>query len=170
VLALAGVVTLALIAGVVLRSVAQRQSGLRAALGAGGKSPAGVLEVLGRYPVARGATLVLLKLDRRVLLLSQTAGGRLGWTGGSGGAAFSTLCEVIDPDEVASILVKTRDADGESMAERFRTLLTGFDRGMDAPSAGGVGIPVVDLTRREAGPVSALRRRLDSIRKGGNGR
>ena len=81
-----------------------------------------------------------------------------------GAASLTTLCEIRDPEEVASILVKTRDAEGDSMAERFRGLLTRFDRGMDVPDD---GIPVVDLTRREPGPVSSLRRRLDSLRRKG---
>jgi hypothetical protein len=185
---LAGVLTLVVIAGAGARALARRSGGLGAALGAGGRAPAGVLEILGRYPAARGATLVLLKLDRRVLLLSQSAGGRLG-----AGAGFSTLCEVTDPEEVASILVKTRDADGDSMAERFRSLLTRFDGDMSRADAGGestpsrrvVGssagdraelwdertgaIPVVDLTARPGpgGSMSMLRKRLASL--GGRG-
>ena len=39
--------------------------------------------------------------------------------------------EITDPEEVASILVKSRDAEGDTMSERFRSLLTRFDRGMD---------------------------------------
>jgi hypothetical protein len=181
---LAGVLAVAVGTGLVVRFISKRQGGLRAGLGAGGRSPAGVLEVLGRYPVGRGATLVLLKLDRRVLLLSQSAMGKFGL-----GSSFSTLCEVSDADEVASILVKTRDADGDSMAEKFRSMLSRFDRSMDGSgslpggrsvrtSAGGdraemwdtsrTDIPVVDLTKRapdaELGAAGSLRRRLAAIR------
>jgi hypothetical protein len=99
--------------------------GLAASLGATGRSPAGLLEILGRYPVGSGSTLVLLKLDRRVLLLSQQRSGRVGLR--SGAAGFTPLCEVTDPDEVASILAKARDAEGESISARFRTLLTSFE-------------------------------------------
>lgn len=96
---------------------AARSSGsLSALLGPGGRAPSGVLEVLGRYPVGRGQTLVLLKLDRRVLLVSQTSQG------------FSTLTQLTDPDEVASVLVKTRDEEGESLAARFKSMLSGFER------------------------------------------
>ncbi len=185
---LAGVLALVVIAAGAARALARRSGGLGAALGAGGRSPAGVLEILGRYPVGRGATLVLLKLDRRVLLLSQAGGGRLG-----AGAGFSTLCEVTDPEEVASILVKARDADGDSMAERFRSLLTRFDGDMSRADPGGesvpsrrvvgssagdraelweersAAIPVVDLTGRpgSGGSMSMLRKRLASL--GGRG-
>jgi len=79
-----------------------------------------VLEVLGRYPGARGCTLVLLKLDRRVLLLSQSAGGR------GGAATFTTLAELDTPEDVASILMKTRAADGEAIESRFAEALEGF--------------------------------------------
>lgn len=182
---LAGVLAVAVGIGVAVRFVSRRQGGLRSSLSAGGRSPAGIMEVLGRYPVGRGATLVLLKLDRRVLLLSQCSLGKLGM-----GSSFSTLCEITDPDEVASILVKTRDDDGDSMTERFTSMLSRFDRKMDTPSvppggrkvrAGSDGdraemwdadrsdIPVVDLTQRPADAqvgdaAGSLRRRLAAIR------
>jgi len=189
-LSLAAVLALALGAGWILRAVARRNGGLRSALSAGGRAPAGILEILGRYPVSRGATLVLLKLDRRILLLSQTAGGRFG------GGGFATLAEISDPEEVASILVKSRDADGDSLAERFHSMLSRHDRAMGEPqeppttappsgrrlqsSAAGDSaevwdtargsIPVVDLTRQpgpgeHAGAVGSLRRRLATLRK-----
>lgn len=190
VLALGGVLALALIGGAIVRGLARGQGGLRASLGAGGRAPAGVLEVIGRYPIARGSSLVLLKLDRRLLLLSQSVQGRLG-----AGAAFTTLCEITDPEEIASILVKARDAEGDSMSERFRGMLQRFDRTLDAPSTSDSGrrqridagqdraefwddgrqeIPVVDLTRDHprgdgAGPIASLRRRLASLRPADGG-
>lgn len=171
-LSLAGVLGVIFAVAALVRAAAKGQTGLRAALGPGGRAPAGVLEVLGRYPVARGSTLVLLKLDRRVLLLSQSSAGRIG-----AGASFNTLCEITDPEEVASILVRTRDAESESMSERFRTMLTAFDRSMadaqgdgepgrrvsGAPGGDRVelwddrsGIPVVDLTRRPGDGIPAV--------------
>ncbi|MEX2219883.1 MAG: hypothetical protein WD749_14115 [Phycisphaerales bacterium] len=192
-LSLAGVLALAIGGGWVVRVVAKRSGGLRSSLGAGGRAPAGILEILGRYPVSRGATLILLKLDRRILLLSQNSGGRLG------AGSFSTLAEITDPDEVASILVKARDIEGDSMAERFRSMLSRYDQGMGdaAGDPGGPGgrslrssaagdtaevwdtaagaIPVVDLTR-QPGPgehtsaAGVLRRRLAALRgQGGEG-
>jgi hypothetical protein len=183
-LSLTGVLGLALVAAGAIRLLAKTQGGLRGALGAGGRSPAGLLEILGRYPVGRGSTLVLLKLDRRVLLLSQNAGGRLG-----AGAGFATLCQITDPEEVASILVKSRDAEGDSMSERFRSMLGRADRTMAAAETEGPGrrvspgesgdraelwdggrnqIPVVDVTRQPGPPdpsaAGTLRRRLASMR------
>ena len=89
---------------------------VRAQLGAGGRAPSGLLFVLGRYPVSRGSSLVLIQLDRRVLLLSQS------------GAGFQTLSEIGDPEEVASIIAKARDEEGESISAKFSSLLKTFDR------------------------------------------
>lgn len=111
IIALGGVIALALILKFGIKRLAGLSSGLSSQLGAAGRSPSGVLEVLGRYPISRGQTLVLLRLDRRIVLLSQTPAG------------FSTLSEVSDPDEVASILMKARDDEGASLAARFNTLL-----------------------------------------------
>lgn len=91
-------------------------SSLRSQLGVGGRAPSGLLFVLGRYPVSRGASLVLIQLDRRVLLLSQS------------GAGFQTLAELRDPEEVASIIGKARDEEGESLSAKFSTLMRTFDK------------------------------------------
>lgn len=115
---LAGVLALIAVVGLAVRLVSRRAGGLMAAIGAGGRAPSGLLEVLGRYPVGRGTTLILLKMDRRVLLLSQGGGGKLG------GATMTTLAEVTEPEDVASILLKVRDAEGDSMAKRFESMLS----------------------------------------------
>ena len=110
--------------------------GLASQIGAGGRAPSGVLEVLGRFPVARGQTLVLLKMDRRILLL------------GMGTAGFSTLAEITDPDEVASLLVKTRDDEGETLAAKFNAMLRGMERDpASAPDSGGPVTPRAALRR-----------------------
>lgn len=119
-LSLGAVLALAVGGAIVFRRLARRQGGLAATLGAGGRAPSGILEVLGRYPVQRGLTLVLLRLDRRVLLLAQSTV--------RGAASMAPLCEITDPEEIASILVKTRDADGDSIAERFQQTLGDADR------------------------------------------
>jgi flagellar biogenesis protein FliO len=110
-LALGGVIGLVLLTRVALVRLSKRSGSLALSLGGGGRAPSGVLEVLGRYPVARGQTLVLLRMDRRILLLSQTSAG------------CSTLAEVTDADEVASLLLRTRDEEGATNAARFNELL-----------------------------------------------
>jgi flagellar biogenesis protein FliO len=111
-----------------IRLAAGGVGGLASQLGAGGRSPQGVMEVLGRYPVSRGHTLVLLKMDRRVLLLGQSPAG------------FTTLSELTDAEDVASILTKTADAEGRTMSRRFGELLRGMERDstlIDEETGGG---------------------------------
>lgn len=136
VLACGGVVLLICGVGWVVRRTAGR-AGLIGQLGAGGRAPSGVLEVLGRYPVGRSCTLVLLKLDSRVLLVSHS------W--GRGGVGMQTLCEVTDPEQVASLLVKTRDEEGSTLARQFQAVLSrehvAFDRAERQPLATHPGNP-----------------------------
>ncbi len=113
---LIAVVSLILAAAWVVRRLARGSGSLAACMGAGGRSPAGVLEVLGRYPIGRGASLVLLRLDKRVLLLSQFAGVR-------GSSGMATLADINDPEEVASLLLRTREQEGESLSARFQSIL-----------------------------------------------
>ncbi len=176
-IALGGVIALAAVAVMIYKSVARRQGGVASSLGAAGRAPSGVLEVLGRYPIGGGVSLVLLRLDRRILLLSQTQ--RLFGRGAAPGG-FRTLCEVTDPEEVASLLLKTQDESGESITRKFNGLLQRFEKNMDdaepAPKDRGEElvesmrgrIPVVDITRRTdsrdraewSGQLSAVRQRL----------
>lgn len=141
--ALGTVIGLVFVLRFALLKVSRRSGGLSLALGAGGRAPSGVLEVLGRYPVSRGHTLVLLRMDRRVLLLSQCPSG------------CSTLTEVTDPDEVASLLVKTRDEEGATNANRFNELLHQME---NDPS-------IVATERVEEAPSVGLRGRLARFRE-----
>ena len=119
----------------VFKRVVLKNPSLAASMGAGGRAPAGILEIIGRYPVGRGASLVLLRLDNRLLLLSQSAvaGGRGLIRPGS--TTLSTLCEITGADDVASILAKARDEEGESLSARFQSLLHGMSHDPEAPTA-----------------------------------
>ncbi len=108
---------------VLAKKVAGKNGSLMAAIGAGGKAPAGLLEVLGRYPLSRGQVLILLKVDRRVLLLSQTTSRMRGGVG-----TLTTLCEMTDAEDVASILMKAEEHEGGGSNARFGALLKQFDR------------------------------------------
>lgn len=119
-LALAAVLGLIVLCKIAFVRVAKRGGGtLASQLGASGRAPSGLLSVLARYPVAKGSTLVLLRLDRRVLLLSQT------------GQGFTTLAEIDDPEEVATLIMRAEDEEGASLTRRFRTLLTQSERDPD---------------------------------------
>jgi flagellar biogenesis protein FliO len=134
--------SLAVVLGLIygLARVAKRVNGngsaLASAFGGGGAAPAGVIEVLGRYPLGRGQTLILLRIDNRVLLLAQsTPGFRL--RGGGGAGTLTTLCEMSDAEDVASILLKVQDAEQASTAAKFGELLGRFDA-RHAEAGGGV--------------------------------
>lgn len=120
---LAVVIGVILVAATLFKRAVKGGGSLASAIGAGGRAPAGLLEVLGRYPVGSGQTLVLLKLDQRVLLLSQTQRSR--GRGGTGG--FTTLSEITDPCEVASILTKVSETEGTGPAAKFNALLADAD-------------------------------------------
>ncbi len=161
VLALGAVIGLILVLRFGVKRVAGSAGGLLSQLGPGGRAPSGLVTILGRYPVGRGQTLVLLKLDSRVLLMCQTAEG------------FRTLSEVTAPEEVASILVKTRDEDGESLASRFRGMLSAVERsGTDGDESSRWPTSPRQAWMNAEGheavqpgsAVSALRRRLESLR------
>ncbi|MFZ4574074.1 MAG: hypothetical protein ACOYN0_06730 [Phycisphaerales bacterium] len=148
VLPLVAVLGLVGVCAYAFRIAAAKGGGLLGALGAGGRAPSGVLAVLGRYPVGGGSTLVLLKMDKRVLLLCQSSGR------GAGGAAMTTLCEVTDPEEVASLVMKTREQEGTAGA--FERTLRESDRRASA------------MLNEESEPtgVAALRQRLAQIAGG----
>lgn len=182
-------VLIAMLAGLVvlvarLRSRMGGGGSLSLGFGAGGRAPAGILEVLGRFPLARGLTLVLLKVDRRVLLLSQTRQGRFG------GLSLTPICELDSPEDVASILLKVRDADSASLTHRFASVFRSLDREAADKVANADKVmttiaPAQSLPRRAKGvthkPASAsasdssteptgaetaasIRRRLDALR------
>lgn len=154
--ALGAVIALIYALRFVLKRAAMRTGGLAAQLGAGGRAPSGVLEVLGRFPVARGQTLVLLRMDRRILLISQTAGG------------MSTLAEITDPEEIASLITRTRDDEGASAAARFNAILRGLES--DPDTALALAPAPLREPERVVGaadpddPVAAIRRRLVGLK------
>lgn len=121
--------------------------------------PSGVLDVLARYPIARGQTIMLLKVGRRLLLVHQA------------GTSMSTLSEFTSADEVAGLLSKLEAGARERDAVRFRSLLRTHDKAHDdtekrelrlagtaARSGDGAGIEIVDLTRRRRTPANARKR------------
>jgi flagellar biogenesis protein FliO len=136
---------LALVIGLILllRAAARRLGG---PLLDGGR-PSGVLLVLARYPIARGQTLVLLKLGRRLLLCHQAKG------------AMAMLCEIEGEDEVAAMLARIEAGSRGRDAARFEKMLEDFNqehRRRAVTSRGDTPdmrraiaqAQVVDLTRR----------------------
>lgn len=124
--ALAAVIGAILLVRWIVKALAARTGGIASQLGPGGRAPSGVLSVLARYPVARGQSLVLLQMDQRVLLLGQSADG------------FRALAQISDPEEVASLIIKTRDEESASLAARFTSMLHGFERDPDLAERAGL--------------------------------
>jgi flagellar biogenesis protein FliO len=109
----------------------------------GGGRPGGIMNILGRYPVARGQSLVLLRLGAgRIVLVHQSR------------SSMTTLAEVSDPDEIARLVARieagaVRGGRGTGSG-RFQALLGRLAAEDEArevlpPSSGA---EVVDLTRR----------------------
>lgn len=133
VLSLAAVLALILLIAGVVKKWSARVGGLAAAVGVGGKAPSGILSILGRYPLDRATTLILLKADRRVLLLSQSkTPGRLGV--GFGMSTLATLCEFTSDLEVAALIAKAEAADGKTPSQRFQRALEDEEIEADEPA------------------------------------
>lgn len=152
---------LAVVLGILLalRGAMKRMGGSGLFAGARGARPSGVLEILARYPIARGQSLMLLKLGRRIVLVHHY------------GPAVTALSEVTDPDEVASLLsrLEAGAVDGSRDAARFRNTLQEF-MSESTVSADQAAKPrrarhqrtvlppgeseIVDLTRRRRGVFS----------------
>lgn len=117
-----------------------------------GKRPQGVVEILARYPVARGQQVVLLKVGRRVIVAHQGAQG------------MQTLSEFAGETEVADLLARCEAGARAASPFSFDALLrqsgaAGESRRetrRDArehlpPSVRDAEIETVDLTRRRRG-------------------
>ena len=81
-----------------------------------GRAHSGLIESLARYPFGRNQSLVLLKLNTRILLICQTPQGS------------SLLTEFTDPDDVSSILQCIEDDRGGSFSKQFDHLLNSSER------------------------------------------
>lgn len=114
------------------------------------RAPSGVIEVLGRFPLVRGQTLLLIKVDRRVLLIGQSSQG------------LTTLSEIIDPEQVASLVQRTTHDRGDSFSRQFERLITPVHKEKASVDANQT---VIDLTRGRK--VSAARRVASMLADGG---
>lgn len=144
VLALGAVITLILGLSWVFKRAARASGGIAGAMGAGGRAPAGIVEVLARYPVGSRQTLVVLRFDRRVLLCSMSSGSR------SAAGGMTTLCELDNPEDVASVLVKTRDEAGDSIARSFERAMSEADLSVERAAGSSIRVRVPDRDADEA--------------------
>jgi flagellar biogenesis protein FliO len=112
---------------IVLARSAIRRFGSRLAPG---QRPSGVVEILARYPVARGQQVVLLKVGRRVLVVHQ------------GAQAMQTLSEFATADDVADIIARceagAKNAKDPARDFSFDALLRTAGKSFDEPARGAV--------------------------------
>ena len=118
--------------------------------------PSGVIQIHGRYPIARHQQLMLLQIDRRILLVARC------------GTSMTTLTEIKDQEEVASLLARIESGTRDSLGERFQSLLERFNAEHDSPAritrVGDDTIETVDLTRKKRDSSTSL------LHRGGAGR
>ncbi|VAX35955.1 hypothetical protein MNBD_PLANCTO03-904 [hydrothermal vent metagenome] len=158
--ALVIIIVLILAAAAIVRQLVGRSGGLLHAMGAGGRSPSGLLHVLGRYPIGRGQTLILLKLDRRIMLVCQSVGTK--------GGGMRTICEINDPEEVASIVLHTAEAEGRTLSNRFREMVSGFESSHSDTESVVQPVEMPAERRQDVAaapdPVGRLHSRLNTLR------
>ncbi|MFN9125163.1 MAG: flagellar biosynthetic protein FliO [bacterium] len=119
-LALAGTIALIFVTRSLLKRFGNRLGG--------GKRPSGVVEVLARYPFARGHHIVLIKVGRRVLVTHQSAQG------------IQTLSEFTSQADVADLIARCEAGSRGTDQFTFDSLLRNSDREFDAPSARERGV------------------------------
>ena len=132
-----------LLAIVLARSAVKRFGGKFASAG----RPQGVVEVLARYPVARGQHIVLLKVGRRVIVTHQSAQG------------MKTLSEFSGEAEVADLIGRCEAGARASSPFSFDALLRQSGKSIDAheQAAGADARAVAAAPRgRRADPRDAL--------------
>jgi flagellar biogenesis protein FliO len=126
----------------------------------GAKRPQGVVEVLARYPVARGQHVVLLKVGRRVIVAHQGPQGMQPlseFTGDSDVADLMARCEAGARERSGfsfDALLRQSDASlaGKSSARSARQAGRALDPRDALPELmRGAEIETVDLTRRKRG-------------------
>ncbi|MBZ0172603.1 MAG: hypothetical protein K8E66_09515, partial [Phycisphaerales bacterium] len=92
-------------------------------------------------------------------------------SGGARGAGMRTLCELTDPEDVASVVLHASEAEGRTVGARFREIVNGFERSHSDPEVVLRPIEVGGSRARDAAPdpVGRLHSRLDTLREAGWG-
>jgi flagellar biogenesis protein FliO len=136
----AGALAAVLVLAFAARAIVRRISGV----GMAGARPSGVVEILARYPLARGQQFVVVKFARRIVLAH------------AHGTGMSPLCEMSDPEEVAALLARLEAGANGKTAGKFRQTLKQFQTEHRTVSvreserlipSRGDGAEIVDLTR-----------------------
>ena len=157
---------LALVIGIIfaMKYIARRWLGVSSAMGAGK-----VIRVLGRTTTGPRQQVVMLQVGNRIVVAADNAG------------QLSTLCQVTEADEVASLLGQLQVDDGSARAGGFRKWLKKADEDFAADelenqpiASGAVGVsmtatdidPALDEVRGEiAGLMDKVRSMARQYRK-----
>lgn len=112
------------------------------------RRPSGVVQVLARFPLAKGQQILLLEVGRRVLCVHQ------------GGGAAATLCAFDDLTEIADLKARI-EAGSPERAAFERELTRTIERSPSAAHAGAarpVVAETIDLTKNRRGAAARIAR------------
>ena len=90
-----------------LRSLVRRGSARAGGLSSRAGAPSGVVNVLARYPLARGQQVMLMGVGQRILVVHQSAG------------TVQTLSELTDPDEVLALRMQINGTERTGAESEF---------------------------------------------------
>ncbi|MEY4119308.1 MAG: hypothetical protein RLZZ116_2636 [Planctomycetota bacterium] len=110
----------------------------------GARRPQGVVEVLARYPIARGQQVVLLKVGRRVIVTHQGAQG------------MQALSEFSAEADVADLIARCEAGERAKSPFSFDALLRQSDKSFDGKAASASAAKSPALRNRALDPRDAL--------------
>jgi flagellar biogenesis protein FliO len=113
-----------------------------------GRSSSQIVEVLARSALTPKQQVVLIRVGRRLIVV------------GDSGAQMNTLCEIADPDEVASLVGQLRN-DKIAAASAFSSLFGRFSRRFEV--AEEPDVPPLRNVEQDA-PVESAQSELDGLR------
>lgn len=110
----------------------------------GARRPQGVVEVLARYPIARGQQVVLLKVGRRVIVTHQGAQG------------MQALSEFSSESEVADLVARCEAGERAKSPFSFDALLRQSDKSFDGKPTASAAAKAAPARGRVLDPREAL--------------
>jgi len=123
--------------------------------GAAGRGASRAIEVLSRSPLSPKQQVLLIRVGRRLVVVGDT------------GSQMNALCEITDPDEIASLVGQLRDEKSSATPRAFGALF-GTSRGM-FEAATDVAPPEEQRSslrdaEDEAAPAASAREELNGLR------
>lgn len=110
----------------------------------GARRPQGVVEVLARYPIARGQQVVLLKVGRRVIVTHQGAQG------------MQALSEFSSESDVADLVARCEAGERAKSPFSFDALLRQSDKSFDGKPTASAAAKAAPARGRALDPREAL--------------